>query len=134
MQLVIAFITASVVFLAIDAVWLGVIAKDLYRRNLGALLADQPNFVAAAAFYVIFIFGLTALAIAPALRDGAWTSALWRGAVFGLAAYATYDLTNLATLRGWPGALSVIDIAWGTTLSATTALCAYIAARALSSG
>jgi len=113
------FVVYALVFLAIDAIWLTLTAKPLYRRELGDLMLDQPNFVAAGLFYLIYITGLVVLVGLPAGDDV--MRALWTGAVLGLMAYATYDLTNLATLRGFSPRLVLIDIAWGTTLTGVTA-------------
>lgn len=107
---------AFVIFLAIDAVWLGLVAPKFYRAQIGHLMADSPNFVAALLFYLIFIFGVVVFVIQPSLADGNWMTALWRGLLFGFVTYATYDLTNLATLRDWPLMVTIVDLAWGTFL------------------
>jgi uncharacterized membrane protein len=109
------------VFLLIDLVWLGVVARDFYRSQLGSLMADPIVWWAAILFYLLFIGGIILFAVMPALDAGSWTRALLLGAAFGFCAYITYDLTNLATIRGWPITLVVVDIAWGTVLCATVA-------------
>ena len=101
----------------------------LYRPVLGPILADKPDMQAAVAFYLISIFGTVFLAIAPALRQGAWQRAVINGAVLGFVAYATYDLTNQATLKVWSLHLTLIDLAWGTTLTSVSALGGYLSAR-----
>lgn len=128
MSIVIAYVTALVTFVVVDLVWLAVVAKSFYRSQLGGLLADQFNMVAALAFYLIYVVGVVIFAVVPALRSGAWTDALLFGALFGFFCYATYDLTNLATLKGWPLTLSLVDMAWGAALTGGTALAAYTVA------
>ncbi|HAX03105.1 MAG: hypothetical protein A2Y45_06700 [Tenericutes bacterium GWC2_34_14] len=110
---------AFVLFFAIDLVWLGLIAKNLYQKQLGHLMADNVNWVAAIIFYLLFIGGLVFFVISPAVTEGAWTKALLLGALLGFLTYATYDLTNLATLRDWPIQITIIDLAWGTFLGAS---------------
>jgi uncharacterized membrane protein len=112
--------TASVM-LALDLLWLGLIAKPLYQQGIGHLMAPRPNIPAALAFYAIFALGLTVFAIVPNSLAGAWSKTLGSAALFGLVAYATYDLTNLATLKQWPLGLSLIDMAWGSLISAASA-------------
>ena len=106
-------------FLVIDLIWLGFIAKNLYQKHLGHLMADQVNWVAAIIFYLLFIGGLVFFAISPAVSEGVWTKALLLGALLGFLTYATYDLTNLATLKDWPIQITLIDLAWGTFLGAS---------------
>ncbi len=110
---------AFVLFMIIDLIWLGLIAKNLYQKQLGHLMADQVNWIAAIIFYLLFIGGLVFFAINPAVNDGEWTKALLYGALFGFMAYATYDLTNLATLKDWPIQITIIDLIWGTFLGAS---------------
>ena len=88
----------------------------------------STNWIAAAVFYLIFIAGLVLLIIGPAYNDGSWTQALWRGAVFGFVAYATYDLTNLATLRDWPVVMTAVDLVWGTVLAGSVSVITYVVA------
>lgn len=118
---------AAVVMLALDMLWLGVIARTTYRHGIGHLMAGQPNLAAAAAFYVLYTAGLVFFVLAPTAGQPGWGSTLLRGALFGLVAYATYDLSNLATLRGWPLGLTLIDLAWGSALSATAAAAGRLA-------
>ena len=121
-----AFFTILVVFLVLDALWIGFVALDMFKRTLGAMIRSAPNIPAIIAFYLIYATALTLLVIAPSLDEG-MSGTLWRAALFGLAAYATYDLTNLATLNGWTPSLAITDIAWGTF--ATTVAC--LTARAV---
>jgi uncharacterized membrane protein len=118
------------VFFAIDMVWLGLVAKGFYRRQIGFLMRDGFNWPAAVAFYLLFILGLVVFVIAPAMDRSSWLRALGYGALFGLITYATYDLTNLATVRDWPLLLTFVDLAWGATLAAAVSVATYgIASR-----
>jgi uncharacterized membrane protein len=123
-----AYVGTAVAFAAIDFVWLTNMTDRLYRPVIGPIMAAKPDMVAAVAFYMIYIGGIVFLAIAPALKDGGWTRAALNGAVLGFVAYATYDLTNQATLATWSARLTVIDIAWGTTLTLLAATAGYFAA------
>ncbi len=112
-----SYAATVVALLAIDLVWLGVIAKPLYQAGIGHLMAAQPNLLAALLFYLLFPLGLLLFAVLPTAGIG-WGRTLTTGALFGFFAYATYDLTNLATLKAWPIGLSLIDVAWGSLVSA----------------
>ncbi|MES2834188.1 MAG: DUF2177 family protein [Pseudomonadota bacterium] len=129
LKYIIAYLGAGVTFAAIDAVWLTTMANRLYRPVIGSIMTDKPDMKAAVAFYLISIAGTVFLAIDPALREGSWTRAALNGAVLGFVAYATYDLTNQATLNVWSTKLTLIDLAWGTVLTMTSALGGYFAAR-----
>jgi uncharacterized membrane protein len=118
-------IATAATFVAIDAIWLGIIAKKLYRDILGNLLRTDPLMPAAAIFYVIFIVGLVFFVIQPAIDRSSWLYALGAGALFGLVTYATYDLTNLATLKDWPLKITILDLLWGSFISATVAVITY---------
>jgi uncharacterized membrane protein len=126
---IVAYLGAGVTFAAIDAVWLTTMTNRLYKPVLGPILAEKPDMKAAVAFYLISIFGTVFLAIAPALREGGWQRAAINGAVLGFVAYATYDLTNQATLNVWSLRLTLIDLCWGTALTTVSALGGYFAAR-----
>ncbi|GLK66878.1 DUF2177 family protein [Hansschlegelia plantiphila] len=128
---IVAYFAAAAVFLAGDFLWLGFVARGFYRAQLGGLMAPQPNIAAAVAFYALYVLGVVYFAIGPAFATGAWSTALLTGLFFGLIAYATYDLTNLATLRDWPAALSVVDMAWGALLTAVSATAGFLIAKAL---
>lgn len=130
-KIISAYGFSAVAFLAIDAVWLTLVGPKLYRPILGDLLADKVNFTAAVAFYLIYIAGITALVTLPALRDASWKAAAINGAILGFVAYATYDLTNQATLRTWSTTITVADIAWGTFLTCGAALAGYFGTRLL---
>lgn len=111
------YIMALIVFLIIDAFWLGFIAKNLYQKGIGHLMAANPNFVAATIFYVIFLAGLVYFVIAPGIEANNVQQVMLAGALFGAITYGTYDLTNLATLKSWPINITIIDIIWGTFLA-----------------
>ncbi len=106
----------------LDAIWLSVVANKFYKANIGPLLLEKPNMVAAVVFYVIYVVGVVVFAIAPATD---WKHAALLGALFGFVAYATYDLTNLATLKGFPLKVVIVDMIWGTVLTAVVASVAY---------
>jgi uncharacterized membrane protein len=114
----ILYAAAAILFLVLDLVWLGIVAKEIYASEIGGLLRKDFNLVAATAFYLIFLAGLTYFVLVPAHQAGSIVRALIAGAVFGFVTYATYDLTNLATLQGFTTRIALIDMAWGTTLSA----------------
>ena len=116
-----AYLATAVVMIAVDMLWLGVIAKPMYQQGLGHLMAERPNLMAAVAFYALYAFGLLMFAIVPQAAEAGWLKTAAAAAMFGLIAYATYDLTNLATLKDWPIGLSLIDMAWGSVLSAVAA-------------
>ncbi|MGB7474018.1 DUF2177 family protein [Trichococcus sp.] len=122
------FLTFFVFFL-VDIVWLGVLSKNIYSKYLGHLMAPNVNWVAAIIFYLLFIGGLVFFVIHPALLKGSLQYAILAGGFFGLIAYATYDLTNLATLKDWPITITLIDLAWGTFLNAATAGITYVVAQ-----
>jgi uncharacterized membrane protein len=117
------------VFLIIDGVWLLVIAKKLYAQHLGYLMAEKPRLFAALLFYLLFVLGLQGFVINPALTAGSWTMALFPGLLFGLITYATYDLTNLATVKDWPVLITVIDLVWGSFVSGATSIASYALIR-----
>lgn len=114
-----------VIFFAIDLVWLGVVAKNFYRQHIGHLMSAEVNWGAAVLFYFVYIGGIVFFAVKPGLEAGSAARALAYGAAFGFIAYATYDLTNQATMRDWPALVTVVDLAWGTVLTATVAYLAY---------
>lgn len=119
------FLIAFFVFLAIDAVWLVLIAKDFYAAQLGFIMTPEVNFVAAFVFYVLFIIGNIVLVVKPALEKKSWKMALLNGALLGLVSYATYDLTNLATLKDWPILVTVVDLIWGTFVASAVSVITY---------
>ncbi len=120
MKLLLLYLIATVIFFAIDMLWLGFLAKDFYRQQIGMLLAKQVNWTAAFIFYFLYIAGILYFAIWPAYQSGSWTQALLNGALLGGLCYATYDLTNLATLQDWPFRVVWVDILWGMFLTGST--------------
>ncbi len=126
----VGYFTALISFAVLDGLWLGVVARDLYQSRLGHLLLDQPKWGIAALFYLVHAAGLVIFPLSIALAGGSWVTSALYGAAFGLVVYAAYDLTNLATLRGWPASLTVIDLAWGTASTALATVAAFLAVRA----
>lgn len=129
----IAYVATALVFLAVDAIWLTVAAQRLYRPLMGEMLLDSFRLVPAALFYFIYIAGIVVFAISPALATDRWTTATTHGAFLGLFAYATYDLTNQATLRNWPLTVTIADLCWGTFLTASAATIGFLITRAFRS-
>jgi len=127
MKFLIAYLVTAAVFLVIDYIWLGAIMKDYFQTELSHLMADEVNLSIAALFYLFYAAGIVVLCINPALESGGWTRAIMNGAILGFLAYGTYDITNMATLREWPTMLSVIDVTWGTGLTALSSVAGYFA-------
>jgi uncharacterized membrane protein len=125
------FLITLPVFFAIDMLWLGVIARDFYRDQIGSLMKADVNWWAAILFYLIFIAGMVFFVIAPAFKKRSWRHALFVGAIFGFVTYATFDLTALALLKDWPLLITLVDLAWGTVLSATVCLISFSIAKKL---
>jgi uncharacterized membrane protein len=120
------YLAIAIVLAVLDGVWLGVVAKDYFRSRLGHLMLPEVNLWVAAVFYLIYPVGVLIFATNPALANGSWTTALLYGALFGFFAYATYDLTNLATLRGWPLSVVMLDVSWGTLVTGVSAAAAFL--------
>jgi uncharacterized membrane protein len=129
-MLVMYLITLAVFFL-VDMVWLGVVAKGFYRRHLGSMLSPNINWAAAILFYLLFIVGLLVFVIKPALIGGEPLKALFLGALLGLISYATYDLSNLATLKDWPLVVTVVDLVWGSVLGGSVSFVSVVLGRQL---
>jgi uncharacterized membrane protein len=119
------YVLTTAVFFAFDILWLGVAAKEFYQKNLGHLFRPSVNWTAAFVFYLIFIVGILFFAVAPALEKDSWTKAVLRGGLFGFFTYATYDMTNLATIRDWPLKVVVVDIIWGIILCAAVSVASF---------
>ena len=117
------------VFFLIDIIWLGYLGRGFYKKQIGFILSDQVNWTAAMAFYLIYIVGILVVAVVPALAQGSIRRAVVWGALFGFFTYATYHLTNMATIRGWPLAMVVVDILWGTLLCTLVAASSFYAGR-----
>lgn len=125
------YFIALPVFFAIDMVWLGLVAKNFYRAQIGALMKSDVNWLAAIIFYLIFIVGLVLFVVQPAMEKGTWMHALVFGALFGLVCYATYDLTNLAVAKDWPLLVTIVDLVWGAVLAASVSTVTYFIANKL---
>lgn len=119
------YFVSLIVFFIIDLFWLGVIAKDLYKDQIGFLMSNEVRWGPAILFYCLYIAGLAFFVVLPAFHEGNWVSALLYGAFFGLVCYGTYDLTNLATLKGWPVKIVVLDLLWGSFISGTTSFITF---------
>lgn len=124
-----AYVCTTFIHFPIDLLWIGYLGRDIYRRGMGPILVDQVNIPAALAFYFIYAVGLVIFAVGPALANGSWRTALIWGALFGFFAYATYDFTNMATLTHFPLSMALIDLAWGTFMSAVAATGGFLVAR-----
>ena len=125
------FVTLAA-FLAIDAVWLALVARTFYRRYLDWLMAASPNWIAALAFYLLFVVGVLVFVVVPGVEDGSLRTTLLKGALFGLIAYGTYDLTNQATVKNWPLTITAVDMVWGTALSVGVSYIGFVAGKWLS--
>ena len=124
-SILLSYILTLIVFLMVDLTWLGFIAKGVYNKYLGGFLSDNVNWTAAIIFYFIYVIGILIFVVYPAInKDSVW-HAISMGALFGILAYATYDLTNLATLKGWPVQIVIIDIIWGGVLTLIVSLSGF---------
>lgn len=119
------YVIAFVIFLAIDAIWLGLVAPKFYKAQIGHLMAEKPKFIAALIFYLLFIVGVVYFVVNPAIESQNVTKLIISGMLFGFMTYATYDLTNLATLKDWPITVTIVDLVWGTSLSTVIGLGTY---------
>ena len=125
------FVTLAA-FLAIDAAWLALVASTFYRRYLDWLMATHPNWIAALVFYLLFVVGVLVFVVVPGVEDGSLRTTLLKGALFGLIAYGTYDLTNQATVKNWPLTITAVDMVWGTVLSVAVSYIGFVAGKWLS--
>jgi uncharacterized membrane protein len=123
------FFIALPVFFAIDIVWLALVAKNFYKQQIGFLMKPDINWLAAIIFYLLFITGLIIFVITPSMVRQSWVHALLYGALFGLVTYATYDLTNLATVKDWPILVTVVDLVWGSLLAGSVSVITYLIAN-----
>jgi uncharacterized membrane protein len=128
LKYLIAYAATAFVMVVIDLIWLGVIAKPWYQQGIGHLMATEPRLLVAGLFYALYPLGLMVFAVIPGMADAGWGRTALLGGLFGFFAYATYDLSNLATLRDWPLGIALMDIAWGTGVSAVSALAGKLAA------
>jgi uncharacterized membrane protein len=125
------YFATLIAFFAIDMVWLGWIARTFYREQLGFLLRPDTNWVAAIIFYLLFILGILVFVVLPGLEADSLKTTILRAALFGLVTYATYDLTNLATVKDWPLLVTIVDLAWGTVLSIAVSCVGFLAGKRL---
>ncbi|HLP19434.1 MAG TPA: DUF2177 family protein [Chitinophagales bacterium] len=126
MKILLLYVIATVIFFAMDMLWLGLVAKSFYRDKLGFIFTGEVRWAAAVIFYLIYIGGILYFAINPAINGGGWQIALLNGALFGLMCYATYDLTNMATIKQWPLVVVIVDIIWGMVLTGTVSTVSYL--------
>ncbi len=125
------YLVSLAAFFAMDMLWLGLVAREFYSQQIGYIMAPSPNWIAAIIFYLLFILGILTFVVLPGLEQGSLKATLLRGALFGLITYATYDLTNLATLKDWPVLLTIVDMAWGTVLSVLVSSISFMAGKRL---
>ncbi len=130
-QKLIAYAVTAVIFFGLDFIWLSLSLSYVYKRHLGGLLMDKPNLPVAGLFYLIYVVGILVFAVLPALERGDPVRAIWAGALLGLVAYGTYDMTNLATLNGWSGFVTIVDTMWGVVVTTVAATAAYFIVRLL---
>jgi uncharacterized membrane protein len=123
------YFATLLIFFAIDMLWLGLVARPFYQKYLGFLMAPSPNWFAALLFYLLFIVGIVVFVVVPGLKDNSLQITLVRAALFGLVTYATYDLTNLATLKDWPILITVVDMLWGILLSVVVSLASFMVGK-----
>ena len=123
------YFASLIAFFAIDMVWLGFVARTFYRKHLGFLMAPKPNWLAAIIFYLLFIVGVVVFVVVPGLDDDSLKTTLLRAALFGLITYATYDLTNLATVKDWPVLVTVVDLTWGVVLSVAVSCVGFVVGK-----
>ncbi len=129
LRYVVAWLGAGLLLAGLDAVWLTTTNASLYRPTLGKLLADSPHMGPAVLFYLVYLVGVVIFAVSPAIRSGRWRDATLMGGLFGFFCYATYDLTNQATLVVWATKITIIDLCWGTFLTASGATAGYFASK-----
>lgn len=120
------YVIAFIIFLVIDAIWLGLVAPKFYKAQIGHLMAEKPNLVAALVFYLVFIVGVVYFVINPAIEAQSIGKVVVSGLLFGFITYATYDLTNLATLKDWPLLVTGVDLLWGSFLSTAMGILTYL--------
>ncbi|MCU0288702.1 MAG: DUF2177 family protein [Acidobacteria bacterium] len=123
------YFATLIAFFVIDMAWLGLVARSFYRKHLGFLMNPSPNWFAAIIFYMLFIVGILVFVVVPGLENNSLKTTLLRAALFGLITYATYDLTNLATVKDWPLLVTVVDMIWGTVLSAAVSFIGFMAGK-----
>lgn len=128
------YLITLIAFLSIDMVWLGLVARTFYRKHIGFLMTPRPNWIAAILFYLLFIAGVLVFVVAPGLKQQSLNGIFLRAALFGLITYATYDLTNLATVKNWPVTVTIVDLVWGTVLTIAVSCIGFLAGKWLNGG
>ena len=123
------YVISLIAFFLIDIIWLGFVARTFYHRHLGFLMAEDVNWIPAIIFYLLFVAGIVVFVLAPGLKEGSLKITLFSGALFGLITYATYDLTNHATVKDWPIIVTVVDLVWGIVLTVSISLVGFIAGK-----
>lgn len=132
-RLAAGYAATAVTMLALDGIWLTLAVPRLYQPRLGEIMAAKPSLPPAVAFYLLYVLAIVVLAVLPALREGGWRRLFTHAAVFGLVAYATYDLTNQATLKTWSTTITIVDMAWGTLVTTVAACAGFAVMRKLTS-
>ena len=130
-QYLVAYVVAAVAFCALDFFWLGFVSRGFYRAQIGSLMLEPPRIGVALLFYLLYLVGIVYFCVLPEGLTATWRKAALNGLMFGLIAYATYDLTNLATLKGWSATLVVVDLAWGAFATAVAAVLSALVTRAV---
>jgi uncharacterized membrane protein len=125
MNIILQYISVLVPLTLLDMVWILGVAKSFYAKHMGFLFSDKINMLPVAFFYPLYALGLLLLAVMPAIANSSASEALWRGALLGLVSYGAYDLTNHATISGWPTVMTLVDMGWGMLVSALTSVIAY---------
>jgi uncharacterized membrane protein len=120
-----SYVATAVVFFGLDFIWLSSVATNFYKDRIGSLLLEQPNLAVAGIFYLFYVAGIVYFAVLPGVVSGSWMTAMVNGALLGLIAYGTYDMTNLSTLKNWSISVSVVDVLWGTFLTGLAATLGY---------
>jgi uncharacterized membrane protein len=123
------YAAALLAFFAIDMVWLGIISRNFYKKQLGYLMAPEVNWAAAVIFYLLFIVGVLVFVVLPGLKENSLRNTVIRAILFGLITYATYDLTNLATVKDWPLMVTVVDLVWGMVLTTLVSIAGFYAGK-----
>lgn len=126
-----AYAITLIMFLGLDFLWLGIVARGFYASQLGGLMRDSINYLVAGMFYLAYVAGIVFFAVGPALAEGGWRKAALNGALLGLLAYGTYDMTNMATLKNWPITVSLVDMVWGGVVTGLSAVLGFLLVRAL---
>jgi len=123
------YFISLVAFFAVDMIWLGLVARTFYKKHLGYIMAPDVNWIAALIFYLLFIVGILVFVVLPGLKENSLSSTILRALLFGLITYATYDLTNLATIRDWPLTVTLVDLIWGMTLTTLVSLAGFFGGK-----